>query len=103
MQKVMVDMGEIFSVRNAICSNTVVETMQLVFGHLDNLCVTCNMLWASHTSLASVFNMHHAVTLLSGRARSCQQSNAYFKGISLSLILTYRSVHEIHNYIHYHL
>ena len=40
MQKVMVDMGEIFPVRNAMCSNTVVETMQLVFGHLDNLCVT---------------------------------------------------------------
>ena len=49
-------------------------------------CCTCNMLWAWHTSLASVFNMHHAVTLLSGLARSCQQSNAYFKGISLERV-----------------
>ena len=49
-------------------------------------CCTCNMLWAWHTSLASAFNMHHAVTLLSGRARSCQQSNTYFKSISLERV-----------------
>ena len=49
-------------------------------------CCTSNMLWASHTSLASVFNMYHAVTLLSGWACSCQQSNAYFEGISLERV-----------------
>ena len=49
-------------------------------------CCTCNMLWVWHTSLASVFNMHHAVTLLSSQSHSCQQSNAYFEGISLERV-----------------
>ena len=44
------------------------------------------ILWAWHTSLAGLSNMHRTVTLSSTRARNCQQSNAYFEGISLERV-----------------
>ena len=44
------------------------------------------MLWAWHASLAKLSNMHRTVTLSSAQARNCQQSNAYFEGVSLESV-----------------
>ena len=44
------------------------------------------MLWAWHASQASLSNTHHTVTPSSPQACNCQQSNAYFEGVSLESI-----------------
>lgn len=47
---------------------------------------TLNLLWAWHKSLTGLSNTHHTITLPFTQACSCQQSNTYFKGISLGKV-----------------
>ena len=50
-------------------------------------CRPLNMLWAWHTHLASLSNMYHTTSTLSfHRTHTCQQSNAYFKAVSLDRV-----------------